>query len=86
MSIKPIRSEQDYRSALREIERLMSAEMNTPEGDRLGILATLVEAYERKHFPMELPGPAEAIKFRIGQMGLPPKDPEPMTGQSNRVY
>lgn len=86
MKIKPIRSNQDYRSALREIERLMSAEMNTPEGDRLDVLATLVEAYERKHFPMELPDPVEAIKFRMDQMGLRPKDLEPMIGRSNRVY
>ncbi|GAB6061182.1 helix-turn-helix domain-containing protein [Desulfonatronum parangueonense] len=86
MEIRPIRTDQDYRSALREIERLMSAEMNTPEGDRLDILTTLVEAYERKHFPMELPDPVEAIKFRMDQMGLHPKDLEPMIGRSNRVY
>ena len=86
MEIQPIRTDQDYRSALRDIERLMSAEMNTPEGDHLDILVTLVEAYERKHFPMELPDPVEAIKFRMDQMSLHPKDLEPMIGRRNRVY
>ena len=86
MEIQPIRTDQDYRSALRDIERLMSAEMNTPEGDHLDILVTLVEAYERKNFPMELPDPVEAIKFRMDQMSLHPKDLEPMIGRRNRVY
>jgi len=86
MKIQPIRTDQDYRSALRDIERLMSAEMNTSEGDHLDILVTLVEAYERKHFPMDLPDPVEAIKFRMDQMNLHPKDLEPMIGRRNRVY
>lgn len=86
MEIKPIRTDHDYRLALREIEGLMCAGMNTAEGDRLDILTTLVEAYERKHFPMELPDPVEAIKFRMDQLGLHPKDLEPMIGRRNRVY
>ena len=86
MDIKPIRTKADYRAALKEIEKLMSAEMGTPEGERLDVLATLVEAYERKHFPMDLPDPVEAIKFRMEQSGLAPKDLMPMIGQLNRVY
>lgn len=74
MEIKPIRTKADYRAALKEIETLMDAEAGTPEGERLDVLATLVEAYERKHFPMDLPDPVEAIKFRMEQSGLGPKD------------
>lgn len=86
MEIKPIRTTADHAEALQEIEGLMSAELGTPEGDRLDVLATLVEAYEAKHFPMELPDPIDAIKFRMEQKGLTPKDLQPMIGRSNRVY
>jgi HTH-type transcriptional regulator/antitoxin HigA len=86
MDIKPIHSEKDYREALREIESLMDAKADTPEGDRLDVLTTLVEAYESKHFPMELPDPVDAIKFRMEQSGLTPKDLVPMIGRINRVY
>ena len=86
MNIKPIRTRTDYRQALKEIETLMNAQAGTPEGERLDVLATLVEAYERKHFPMDLPDPVEAIKFRMEQSGLAPKDLVPMIGQLNRVY
>lgn len=86
MDIKPIRTEADYQAALREVESLMSAEFGTPEGDRLDVLATLVEAYEAKHFPMEVADPVEAIKFQMEQKGLTVKDLEPMIGRSNRVY
>ena len=86
MDIKPIKTDDDYRAALKEIESLMTAEADTPEGERLDILVTLVEAYEKKHFPLELPDPVEAIKFRMDQMGLTPKDLEPMIGRLNRVY
>ena len=86
MNIKPIKTRADYRAALREIEGLMAAGANTPEGERLDVLATLVEAYERKHFPMELPDPIEAIKFRMESLGLKPKDLQPMIGGLNRVY
>ncbi len=55
MDIKPIRTEDDYRATLQEIESLMAAESGTPEGERLDVLVTLVEAYERKHFPLDLP-------------------------------
>ena len=64
----------------------MNAQPGTPEGERLDVLATLVEAYERKHFPMDLPDPVEAIKFCMEQSGLAPKDLVPIIGQLNRVY
>ena len=86
MEIKPIKTKAAYRAALKEIESLMTARPNTPEGDRLDVIATLVEAYERKHFPMDLPDPVEAIKFRMEQMALKPKDLVPMIGGLNRVY
>ena len=86
MDIKPIKTDADYRAALKEIERLMMAEPDTPEGEKLDVLVTLVEAYERKHYPLALPDPVEAIKFEMEQKGLTVKDLEPMIGKSNRVY
>jgi len=86
MEIKPIKTEADYRATLAEIESLMAAEPGTPEGERLDLLVTLVEAYERKHYPLDLPDPVEAIKFAMDQRGLTVKDLEPMIGRSNRVY
>jgi HTH-type transcriptional regulator/antitoxin HigA len=86
MEIKPIRTKADHRAALKEIETLMNAKAGTPDGERLDVLATLVEAYERRHFPMDLPDPVEAIRFRMEQSGLAPKDLVPMIGQLNRVY
>jgi len=65
MRIKPIRTKADYRTALKRIEVLMPAQAGTPQGERLDVLATLVEAYERKHFPMDLPDPVAVIKFRM---------------------
>ena len=64
----------------------MDAELDSPEGERLDVLTTLVEAYEAKHYPMELPDPVEAIKFEMERRGLTVKDLEPMIGKSNRVY
>jgi HTH-type transcriptional regulator/antitoxin HigA len=86
MDIKPIKSDTDYRSVLADIATLMRAEADTPEGERLDILVTLVEAYERRHYPLDLPDPVEAIRFQMEQKGLSPKDLEPMIGRSNRVY
>ena len=86
MMIKPIRTRADHRKALKEIEGLMSARPRTPRGERLDVLVTLVEAWERKHEPMDLPDPVEAIKFRMEQAGLAPKDLVPMIGRLNRVY
>ncbi len=65
MDIKPIKNDVDYQAALKDIETLMVAEPNTPEGDKLEVMVTLVEAYETKHFPMELPDPVAAIKFEM---------------------
>jgi HTH-type transcriptional regulator/antitoxin HigA len=86
MDIRPIRTDRDYKRALKDIESLMTAKLNSPEGERLDVLVTLVEAYEKKQFPMEFPDPVEAIKFRMEQLGLTPKDLEPMIGRLNRVY
>ena len=86
MEIKPIRTKADYRATLKEVEALMNARAGTPEGERRDVLTTLVEAYERKHFPMDLPDPIEAIRFRMEQTGLGPRDLVPMIGQLNRVY
>ncbi|GGO76757.1 DNA-binding protein [Marinobacterium nitratireducens] len=86
MDIKPIRTDADYRAALKEIETLMMAEPGTPEGEKLDVLVTLVEAYESKHYPLDLPDPVEAIKFEMEQKGLTAKDLEPMIGKRNRVY
>jgi HTH-type transcriptional regulator/antitoxin HigA len=86
MEIKPIRTKRDYEVALRTIESLMRAKRGTAEGDRLDILATLVEAYEAKHFPLDLPDPVEAIKLVMEQRNLTVKDLVPYIGQPNRVY
>jgi HTH-type transcriptional regulator/antitoxin HigA len=88
MEITPIRTEKDYRAALRVVSALVDQDPSpdTPEGERLDVLSTLIEAYERKHHPIDLPDPVEAIKFRMDQAGLSVKDLEPMIGQSNRVY
>ena len=86
MDIKPIHTEAAYRATLGEIESFMTAKADTPEGDRLDVLVTLVEAYECAHFPMDLPDPIEAIKFVMEQRGLTPIDLEPAIGRMNRVY
>ena len=86
MNNKPIKTDTDYCAALKEVETLMTAELNTLEGEKLDVLVTLIEAYERKHFPLDLPDPVEAIKFEMEQKGLTVKDLEPMIGKSNRVY
>ena len=86
MNIRPIKTRADYRAALKQVEALMAAERDTPEGERLDVLVTLVEAYENKHYPLDLPDPVEAIRFRMEQKGMTPKDLVPMIGQINRVY
>ena len=86
VDIKPIKTDADYRRALKEIEKLMLAAPDSQDGERLDILATLVEAYESKHYPLEMPDPVEAIKFEMERKGLTVKDLEPMIGKSNRVY
>lgn len=86
MEIKAIRTEEDYREALSEIEALMQASAGTPEGEKLDVLVTLVEAYERKNYPLDLPDAVEAIKFEMEQQRLTVKDLEPIIGKKNRVY
>lgn len=85
MEIKPIKNERDYRKALKEIDSLMNARPNTPEGDRLDVLGTLVEAWEEKHWPIDLPDPIEAILFAMEQRGLSRRDLEPFIGSRTRV-
>lgn len=85
MDIRPIKTEQDYDAALAEIEQLWSAEIDTPEGDKLDVLITLVDAYEQQHHSIELPDPVEAILFRMEQGGLDRKALEPFIGKSGRV-
>lgn len=86
MNIHPIKTKKDYRKTLQEIEGLMIAKADTPEGERLDVLVTLVEDYERKHYPIDFPDPIEAIKFAMEQKSLTVKDLVPMIGQTNRVY
>jgi HTH-type transcriptional regulator / antitoxin HigA len=85
VDIKPIRTKADYRKAMAAIERLWGAKSGTPEGDRLDVLATLIDAYETEHYPMDPPDPIEAIKFRMEQQGLSRKDLEPIIGTRTRV-
>jgi HTH-type transcriptional regulator/antitoxin HigA len=84
-SVRPIRTERDYEAALKEVERLWGAKSGSPEGDRLDVLATLIEAYEDEHYPMDPPDPVEAIKFRMEQQGLTRRDLEPLIGTRTRV-
>ena len=85
MVIKPIKNNLDYRSALAEIDKLMDAKPNTPEGDRLDVLATLVCAWEAEHHPIDPPDAVEAIKFAMEQRGLTRRDLEPYIGSRARV-
>ena len=84
-SLKPIRSKKDYEAALKEVERLWGAKLGTEEGDRLDVLATLIDVYEAAHYPVDPPDPIEAIKFRMEQQGLSRKDLEPLIGTRTRV-
>src|SRR5690242_3212750 len=83
--IRPIRTETDYKKVLAEIERLWGAKRGTPNGDRLDVLATLIDAYEAEHYPMDPPDPVEAIKFRMESQGLTRRDLEPLIGTRTRV-
>ena len=85
MKIQPIKTEKDYEKAVALIDRLWKSKPNTEEGDRLDILATLVEVYENKHFPMLPADPVEAIRFRMEQMGLEKSDIVGILGGENRV-
>jgi len=88
MDIHPIRTNEDYQTALREISAFFDNEPvpGTPEGDRFEVLLTLVSVFEAKQFPIDLPDPVEAIKFRMEQAGLTAKDLVPAIGRLNRVY
>lgn len=85
MEICPIRTEIDYQKALQEIELLFDATPNTPEYDRLDILSTLVEVYEKKHLPIELPDPIEAIHYYMDTRGWSRRDLESCLGSRARV-
>ena len=86
MNIKAIRNDDDYKDTLKQIETFMNAGENTPDGDMLDVLVTLVEAWERKMFPMDLLDPVEAIKFYMEQNNMTAKDLAPAIGRVNRVY
>lgn len=83
--VKPIRSEADYEAAMAEVERLWGAKSGTPRGDRLDVLATLIDAWESEHHPMDPPDPIEAIKFRMEQQNLTRKDLDGILGSRTRV-
>ena len=83
--IRPIRTKRDHAGALADVERLWGSKLGTPEGDRLDVLVTLIEAYETTHDPMDPPDPIEAIKFRMEQQGLSRKDLESLIGTRTRV-
>lgn len=85
MNIQPVKNDKSYKAALKRVEKLMNARPNTPEGDELDVLVTLIEAYENKNFPIDTPDPIEAIRFRMDQYGMGYKDLEPFIGQSGRV-
>ena len=86
MNIKPIKSEKDYENALKRLDELWDSEEGTPEGDEFEILFTLVEAYEKKHYPIGKPDPIEAIRFRLDQMGLTEKDLSKILGSRSRKH
>ena len=86
MQLRPIKTDADHEAALKEIERLWDSAEGTADGDRLEILITLAEAYEEAHFPMDLPDPIEAIKFRLEQQGVDKKALIGIIGNRTRVY
>lgn len=84
-NIKLIKTEEDYKEALKLADELFDAKPDTPEGDKLELIVTLIEIYEKEHFPIDNPTPIEAIKFRMDQMGLLPKDLVPFIGSKSKV-
>lgn len=88
MQVKAIRTEADYREALREVSALidLDPERDSPQGERLEVMGTLVQAYEAEHYPIDPPDPIEAIRFRMEQSGMTVKDLVPLIGPINRVY
>lgn len=85
MEIKPIKTEQDYQAAMARLETIFDAKPGTPEGDELEVLGVLIDNYERTHFPVDLPDPIEAIKFRMDQMNYSNKDLAEVIGFKGRV-
>ena len=85
MKIKPIRSKKDYQSALQRLEKVIDARPNTPEGDELEVLSILIEKYENEQFPIDLPDPIEAIKFRMEQLGYNQNDLAKVVGLKSRA-
>lgn len=85
MNISPIRSEKDYKKALERLESIFDAKLGTKEGDELDILSILIDKYENEHFPIGMPDPVEAIKFRMEQMGMKQKDLIALIGFKSRV-
>lgn len=85
MNIKPIKTNADYQAALKEIESLFEATPNTPQGDRLEVLVTLVEAFEEQHYAIPAPDPVEAVLYHMESRGLTRKDLEPYIGNRARV-
>jgi HTH-type transcriptional regulator/antitoxin HigA len=85
MDIRPIKTEQDYNSAINRIEKLWGAKIDTPEGDEFDLLVTLVESYEMKYYPITPPDPIDAIKFRMEQMELTKADMVQYLGSQSRV-
>ena len=83
--VRPIRCEEDHAAALAEVERLWGSAVGTPEGDRLDVLATLIDAYETEHHPMDPPDPIDAIQFRMEQQGLTRRDLEAIIGTRTRI-
>ena len=88
MEVNAIRTDAHYRGALREVSALIDLDPNrdSPEGERLEVIGTLVQAYEAEHYPLDSPDPIEAIRFRMDQSGLGAKDLVPFIGPLNRVY
>jgi HTH-type transcriptional regulator/antitoxin HigA len=85
IDVKPIRSAADHLAAIAEVKRLWGAKAGTPNGDRLDVLATLIDVYESQHEPVDRPDPIDAIRFRMEQQGLTRKDLEPLLGNRTRV-
>lgn len=85
MKVQPIKTEKDYNVAISRIEDLWGAKKDTPQGDELDILITLVESYEMKHYPIAPPDPIDAIKFRMEQTGITKADMVQYLGSQSRV-
>jgi HTH-type transcriptional regulator/antitoxin HigA len=85
MNIKPIKTEEDYNAALERLEVIFDAVPGTPESDELEILSILIERFEKEHYPIDLPDPIEAIKFRMEQMGYTQSDLAEIIGQKSRA-